>query len=330
MGFWNDIWKQRAEDWIYTRVNPPRAPNDVIPQIVKPDSAYISIFLQSMRIVNVRKGLNRFYGTVHSYCSVPHLSENKIQFNVVTTPSQLKGIDAANLDKVITIQKRLLGPIPYRGGDIDIELGLFSIKEEELAGPYLSLLEEASKLASVAFFSTALPYTSLLKDGINLIVGGSPETILEIGLSKNFNPLETGYYVVMRAPKGSYETDKLRIDPEDNCLLDPSGNPIKDYPYMVLKITSSPTREDWFQIPEIAEKYNEIMRDFRIGNSQAIKESSIVFRRFVLACPDLLETDSQRLTDEVEEKVNEFMKSTGISKAVINEFPRLSDIQLYK
>ena len=171
------------------------------------------MYVKSARIVNVRQGLTKFYGVVNSSMAVPHLSGASAEFNVITTPAFLKNVDAAHIDRVIQLDQRLLGPIPYRGGQLTLEIGLFSIKAVDLAAPYLEVLETMSKQAGVAFINAALPFAEPLKTGINLLVGGGDSSPLEIGVAASAWTPETGYFVVMRAPKGSVPVKDLRVDP---------------------------------------------------------------------------------------------------------------------
>src|SRR5215467_11995230 len=102
MGWWSRIWKQRAETWTVESLAANQVPDNIAQESITAEQDYIRIFLRSMRIVNIRKGLSKFYGTVHSYTSVPHLSGSKAEFNVLTTPSKLKDIDAKSVDRVIS------------------------------------------------------------------------------------------------------------------------------------------------------------------------------------------------------------------------------------
>lgn len=140
-----------------------QTPNREPIRAIKSDSEYISIVLKSMRVVNVRVGFSKFYTTVHSYISLSHASGTRANFYVCTTPGQLEEFDKSNVDRIININKRLLGPVPYVGGDLNLELGLFSIKSADLIKPFVSLLTDISNLAGVSFIKAAEPYVAPLK-----------------------------------------------------------------------------------------------------------------------------------------------------------------------
>ena len=67
------------------------------------------------------------------------------------------------------LDQRLLGPVPYVGGDIQAEVGLFSVASGDLTGPYLKLLDLLSQAATVSFIGLALPFVEPIKQGINAL-----------------------------------------------------------------------------------------------------------------------------------------------------------------
>jgi hypothetical protein len=65
MGFWSKIWRDQAKVWTYGRLeNGPPA------EVVIANSGYLTVTLLTMYVVNVRQGLSKFYGTVHSYAAL--------------------------------------------------------------------------------------------------------------------------------------------------------------------------------------------------------------------------------------------------------------------
>ena len=329
MPFWNDIFKKRSEDWFYYHLPRTQTPDDIEIKNLAPEKDYVNIFLKSMRIVNVRNGLSKFYGTVHSFSKLLHRSGKQAEFNLVTTPGKLEQLDAKNLDRVINLNKRLLGPAAYKGGDLELEVGLFSIKSADLAAPFISLLEEMSGLAGVSFIGAALPYVKPIQNGINLLTGGQAKTILEIGLSKTFDKISTGYYVVMRVPKDQIDVTDVKVD-NDFRLTDKEGNPIKDYPYMVIQISSTPNKDDWSNIPEIQEAYSKLIDDVKKGDYNSAKESLLIFKRIVYLSNDLLLEDSKKIYGQVEATVGEFLDTTPVSKGINKDMPPLGSYDIYR
>ncbi len=334
MDFLNDILRQQTNDWTFVQLDQKQCPKGTVRRQLQADQDYFSIYLKSMRVVNVRVGVRKFYGMVSSYASVGHLSGKALEFSQATTPNQLKQLDSQHLDQVIGMNKPLIEAIPYRGGGIELETGLFTIEEDNLIQPYLSMLEKASGLAGVTYASVAMPYVKLIISGVNMLLSAGSKTNLEIGLSRTFEQPETGYFVVMRAEKNQVDAFSLSIDPKDYQIRDGSGALVRNYPYMVFSLSASPERDNWYEIPDISIAYRELMDSLRQGRADLSADQLAHFHRVVLTSPDLTDGDAERLTRKIDQKVELVL---GTKKAAIDYsnlaerpgLPELSSIDLY-
>ncbi|HEX8697085.1 MAG TPA: hypothetical protein VF746_31995 [Longimicrobium sp.] len=330
MGWWNDLFRKRAQDWVYAQLDGPQVPDEPKEKEEVPvDGAYLTITLRSLRVVNVRRLATKFYGVVHSFATLNHLSGKDASFHTVTSPAELRNIDPANLDRVITVKKTLLGPIPYRGEGVGLELGLFSIKEADLAAPFIDLLESASSAAGVSVVSTALPFIEPLRKGIDAITGASGDSILEIGISDTYNPPRTGWWVVMRARKGTVDVSKLRVTPTDFRLVDADGQPVRDYPYVVFSISQSGRRDDWFKLPDLTRPYQELREAARKGDYEAVKELIATFKRTALTSDDLITADAMRIGQLVQEQAEAVLGRTMTARSAERDLPPLESYPLY-
>lgn len=327
MGWWSDIFRKRAEDWTYGELQPSQVPDGLSQRPVAADEEYLDVFVHSLRIADVRKGVSRFYGTVHSLISLPSARpDGPVEFHALTTPEELRNTDAKNLHRVLVVDQRVLGPVPYRGGDLEVELGLFSVKSADLADPFLSVLEELSSLAGVSFVTVAKPFVAPLKRGIDLLTGADGANILEIGLAKTFPQARTGYFLVMRAPVGSVPVADLKLGSDGKLLL--NGAPVEKYPYIVLKVGASSVRPDWQQIPDIAEPYKILDDAVRRRNRDDVKEALGAFKVAALWSPDLLNRDAKRINELVETRVTEAEKAAQMSTEAVPGLPPLAELTL--
>jgi hypothetical protein len=299
---WNQIFTKRAEDWIFQSLDASQIPGNPGSTQILADQDYVKVFLRSMRIVNVRKGLKKFYGVVHSFISLPHL-EKTAEFQVLTTPQELMNIDAGNVDRVLQFNKILVDSVPYRGGGVEIELGLFSIQSVDLTDSFLEVLEGMADAAGVGYVSIAMPFVGPLRKGIDLLLGTTNSSILEVGIATTMSKPSTGYFVVMRAPKGVVDLSKYKLD-QAYRLVDAQGKPISDYPYLVFSIEADKEREKWFEIPDVSEAYKDLREASRKGDLDKAQEAFIAFKRIVLTSPDLLDSDAESLVKKVEDKMN--------------------------
>lgn len=327
MGFLSNIWTTAATDWIFEPLAGEQVPGGVDHAPIQPETGYLSIFLRSMRIIDVRRGLTRFYPAAFSYISIPQLIEGRAEFQTVTSATKLEALDAGHVDRVISLNHRLLGPVPYRGGDLELEIGLFSIKGAELAVPFLKVLESMAMAAGVSFIATAKPFLSPLKNGLKLLADAAADSTLEVGLSTRFDNPETGYFVVMRAEKDAVQASELMIG-EDHRLMKKDGQLIGNYPYMVLSIESGAERSDWFTIPDVSATYSELRDAVRSGGIGKTEEAFAMFRRTVLTSPDLLLKDAERLVGEVEGEINSVMQRGVLTRGRTTDLPELPSADL--
>jgi hypothetical protein len=307
MGFWDTVMHKKSDDWTYLELTEDQVPDGMGHESIASDSAYVSVTLNSMRVRDVRRGLKKFYGAVHSWSSVAHLGEGRAEFQVVSTPAELKDADPQNIDRVISMDKVLLGPVPYRGGTLDFEIGLFSVASQELVGPFLDMLEGMSKAAGVTFVSAARPFIQPLADGIALLTGTSKDTALEVGLAKQWAPT-TGHYVVMRAPKGSVGLGDVQMS-QDQKLAYRDGRPVEDFPYVVFSISAARERPNWIEIPELKKSYDDLNAEIRKGKMQDATEAFTAFRRAALTSPDLLLPDAQAISEKVDAYVKQVLEA---------------------
>ncbi len=330
MGILSKIFKSRMKDWIYAPLDATQVPGSSAPALLTPDQAYINVTLNSFRIVDVRKGLSKFYGVVHSSCDIKGLS-GATTFNLVTTPSALAAVDSSKLDRVLTMQKRLLGPVPYRGGDVNIEIGLFSIKEADLAGPFLSILEDLSGLAGTAFIKAALPFAQPLQKGVELLTGSGDQAILEIGLARSYleGGIKTGHFVLMRAEKDTVDTRSLKVDPADYKVAGPDGKAVADYPYLLFEISATRERTDWFSIPALKEAYDKLMEAVKNGDAPGVQERMAAFRLTAMTSDDLLQDDGEALAKKVKTRIEGIMGSATTGGGRAPKLPELRDISPY-
>lgn len=327
MGWWSPALRTRANSWTFGSLEQDQVP-DALPRApVEPDRFYLSGFLRSMWITDVRAGVSRLYGTVHSHVSLPHVAGGTADFQIVVTPPDLRDVDPAAANRFVTRNIRLFGPVPYRGGDLSVELGLFSVKAGDFVGPFVDLLESISGAAGVALVEAAKAVAEPARRGFDLLLGTEGEAILEIGLATTFARPETGYFVVMRKGRDEVDLRTLRVA-EDYRLVDRDGKAVVDVPYAVLAVEAAAARDDWFQIPQLAEAYGALKDDVRRAKLDTVKESLAAFKRTVLTSPDLLMSDAVRLVERVTTEIDMTMKLTQTAVAE-RALPDLAEIDLY-
>jgi hypothetical protein len=113
--------------------------------------------------------------------------------------------------------------VPYRGGDVKLEAGLFSVKEADLAAPFLEVLDDLSSAAGTSVIG-ALPFAGPLVKAFDMLVAAPDAVQLEIGVSNTMPAGDLragGTFVVMRAPVGTVNGARLAklVEDEVNAIV---------------------------------------------------------------------------------------------------------------
>jgi hypothetical protein len=321
MGIWTDIWRTEAENWAFGHTGSTTP--------ITPYKQYVSVMLRQLRIVNARVGFSRFYGAVEFFGRLSHLSGTSAEFASMTSPSKLRDVPKKDRGNFAIGDQRLLGPVPYVGGDLEIEIGLFTIKSQDLLMPYLELLGELSKSAGVAYFSVVAPYVPAIKNGAAALIRAEGSSSLEIGAAVTFSPAQAGTYFAARINSADRDITKFTVD-SNYYLLDEHGRRLADVPYLIFSVAQSDVRDDWHQIPAISAAYGKLINAVR--EQKSLKEVSSYleqFRRVVLTDPDILSGHGPQIVSWAEERVAAAQGATKMSRRAKGPaLPALRTLQL--
>lgn len=297
--------------------------------IVEPESAYLGLYLESMRMSALRIRAQTFYGSVTSTCTVQSRSGKRAELYTVSTPTSLRGVDPKHLNRVVVGTIPLVVGVPYRGGGLDVEIGLFAFPGDYLVGPYLDLLSDVAATAS-AFLppAGALTSTALIppvRKGLDLLFGAAAEARLEVGLEHTWQTPTACYYAVAQAPEppGGFRVNAGRQ------LVGADGIEVHA-PYLVLRLDAQRERHNWAEIPDLHAAYEAVADASRRGELVSAREALASFRRVAVFCPDLLAADGERLHEKVAAEVRLAFPSTGTSGVPRRRFPELAEIPLYE
>ena len=305
--------KQAVDETQFVQLADTQVPYSVGAEKLKEGEHYLTVTLKALRLVGVRRGVTKFHGVVHSFATLPSfaMSDGLARFEKITSPDKLKNLDAANVDRVLQLDVPLLGPIPYQGGRLEWQAGLFAVKAADLAAPYVTLLEKLSTVAGVSFIKAAQPFFEPIREGIALLTGSAGNATLEAGLEKSFEPPETGWYLLVRAPRDEVRGNTFRVDNADYRLLDQKGHPVDRFSYMLVNITATKQRTDIALIPELRDAYAEIEMYVRRQKDKEAQEALAKFNFIARTCPDLLRDDAKHVVDRVRQETNDKLAKTS-------------------
>lgn len=278
------------------------------------DECYVEFYVNSLRLRNARKFATRFDGVVYSFVTLPFDGDAKIKVASVSKPANLEQLDPDGLSKVITVDKQMMGAIPWRGGPMLVELGLFSVKSENLVKGVLEYVTEIADAAGVSFVGKIAPFAPLITKGMDLLAGQTKDVGLEVGLDTAFAMQSAGTHAIIAVPKSNrVDVTQLTLDRADGKLL-LAGQPLREA-YCVFSVRKSLQKNDYGEIPALKEGYAALMAAIRAGKQDPAKEALAAFRLATIASPDLISSDASRLVARAEQKLKDAFGAGGVAAA---------------
>ena len=127
-----------------------------------------------------------------------------------------------------------------------------------------------------------------------------------------------GYLVAVGAPAndGYFSTLKLH---EDGRLYE-GNKEITKYPYMVLTIKASKTRDNYVEIPDVLKALQNLLAAIGTGHKESILEFYNAFTRVTRSSPDLLSDDAELLNTQIyKQKVEPALKKAQDKMQIMSE-----------
>ena len=320
----------------FNRATGPVGINERRPLVANQD--YFTISIKSARIHTERKFWARYHAAVKSYFTFGHLSGERIHVANLTLPSKLQEVDKKRLRNVIQLNDVVLGPVPYRGGKVEAEIGLIAVKCDDIGQQFVDFTTQIQKAGVGTFLDKAIPFFPLVKSGIDLILGTADAVELKLGITNDFNPPKTGTYAVIDARSDSLDMSKLSIDLDSGRLLI-ENKPFEETDYFIFEIEPSSERSNWYLIKQLSKAYNKILEAVSEGKLDDAEEAFQNFRFICLGCPELLQKDQISLVEKVRKELDEKRTALGLdtAKSIIAaskgkkiKMPEFVDLGLYK
>lgn len=294
---------------------------------IKSDDCYIELYIESLRLSKARIFASKFHGIVYTYLTLCREGGQKSIIASVSKPAELSELNDNNVDRVIKLSKKLMGPIAFRGGPVGVELGLFSVRAGDQISLFVDYVAEVSDMAGTSYVGKAKPFLPLIVSGMDIISGQTKHTALEVGLDTSLNLSKGTTMAIINKPSGTLDTKELSIGKDHKLLL--NRKPL-DAGYAVFSIRSVKEKYDYGEIPELRTRYDEFRNAIRNGNRKESIDAFKAFRREALISPDLIPPDAKRLVRKVERKLEAVFPPGGHGSIGQNtDIGELKDIGLY-
>jgi hypothetical protein len=297
---------------------------------LEPDECYVEIYLESMRLEKARRFATTFDGVVYAYMGLARLGEPRAEIAAVSKPENLSALNGQSLQRVLTVQKRLLPATPWRGNPLALELGLFSVKTGDVLTPLIGFVTEISAKAGVSTAAMADPLMPLVSKGLDLIAGQTTETEIELAIDTDATVDESRLMAIVAAPRGTYAPGGFSVDPSDRRLLH-DGREV-NAGYCVFSIRRADRNPDWGAIEQLQQAYADLKGAIRSGREADAREALAAFSRACIVSPDLIEKDGRALRDKAKAMVADAFEGGAQSRGPQPESvgrPSLLELNLY-
>jgi hypothetical protein len=326
-----EVFRAKAQHLFWQRLDDSKVVGSPKAKAIEKDQAYFVVRLREMYVRYSRKLWRKLYPVLHAYTK--HLQGEEY---AVAGPGHLRELGDSSLDRVVNLNHRLAGPTPYRGDEVSLLVGLYSVPAEDAVK---ALVKTVGDLASLGGLSLGLvpQMAEVLKGGVENILGlGSAR--LQMGVRDAFfrdNPLRSGVYLGVSAPAGDVQGVLGQLWVRDGRLVrgaDPSkAVPYEGHDYMVLAVERQERRDDWPGLPGIAEHEAGFARLLADGHLTAEEKRTRLgelwgpFRQALASSQHLTAADRENIAGDVAaglrrrlEQQNPFFEQRGAERAAFD------------
>ncbi len=152
---------------------------------------------------------------------------------------------------------RVVGPIPYRGDDVGLFVGLYRVQVSDLAKSFFSVLEKIIGAFDITKLSKYLDIAEALGKGLSILLN-IKAVEYRLGMMNVFsdlqedpNPLRDSYLAYVNCNKDKIGVNDLWV--KEGCLYfgsaQESSEPFRKYDYCLVRIQGGETRSDYTTFP---------------------------------------------------------------------------------
>lgn len=272
------------------------------PAALASDETYMRLRLARMFLKDRRVLFQTKYPVVNTAMRFAG-PEGPIEVQFVARPDLAGDTTKSRLDEVVALDQTVLGPVLYRGGDLELMLGLYAAPADDWANRFIKLAEGVSQLTLNVPLTTAISMASTIKksledtlsgDGLDLKLG------LDMELRENVT-LAPGYLVMINAPDAEVDRNSLRV--ENGELVTADGKVYTAHDYIVLGIEATRQRTDW-QTLGYAGAWKKLLTVAAEANDiEQVKTAYLTFNGIIQASDDLSLADRNAIIALAQERV---------------------------
>ncbi len=315
MSFWDTIttligWDATKYQYFYIPTEQVENPAPSIGTVVESGKHYFQVFLSEMYLKKHREWFKTWYPVVHTQIEL-QFGTQIVELPHVAGPLQLEGVKETTLENVVQLNHALTPLLPFNGGLVKLVSVLLAMEGKNTLQSFVKVMGDFSKLLIVPEVSAALNLALPLANGVQDLLSGTNREI-DLGLHQSFtgaggggaNVLRSGYYVVLKAEAGQYQSNLFQIR-NDRLFYGPtatSKQPLTGVTYMLFRVDARTERDDWASLSTIKKAFLEALKALEGGNPEGAKTLLRKALFQVRASDDLTKADQNRVVSTLTEE----------------------------
>jgi hypothetical protein len=288
------IWTDPTKRKLYCRI-----PDDHITgggeagRSFEENKAYFSLTLSEMWLADARRLWQGFLPLTVALTEFQYAGE-KNSVPVFAGKDLLHSIESYMKGQNVEFRNtRLLGPVPYSGGDVALFVGLFRVPGDDLSSELFGVLGDVLGIFDLAGLSGYLKVAKTLAGGLDRVLGLS-KTELRAGARDVFdgngdggNVLRESYLAYVNSPP-----DELRpLWVKDGALCSgetlQDAKPMSDHDHCLLNISYHTVRNDYTSLP-FHKSWKQAAQLIWQGEAEKAQWVFLDLMQQIAASPDLI------------------------------------------
>ena len=246
-------------------------------------------------------------------------SGKRQSFPFVVGPSLLQELEQLDGDEQVRYRNtRVAGPIPYRGDDVNVFVGLFRVKTKNWAKQSLSLLESVAKAFDTSKLTSFINVTGPLVDSIESFLGIGEDMQFRIGERDSYTDpasnneatlFRAGFFVMIRSDRDDIDESQFWVK-ENQLFHGPDKDQLELYrrkDYILLYINRLQIRNDHTTFDfhkEWIKAQDQLWAEDPNGARKHLRELT----RLIQQSPDLIPSHRKALISMYRKKYKEEME----------------------
>jgi hypothetical protein len=216
---------------------------------------------------------------------------------------------------------------PFNGGTVEVQAALLAMQGADYLGVVIDVLQDFSSLVA-APLGQVLAVADKVANGLDSVMQATngdtrlPYHDTFVGAGMGDNELRPGYLAIVRAEEPKVDPALLSVR-DGNLLYAASPGatptPFRAADYVLLRIDSSASRDDYRHLASIRNPYNDFLTALDKLDLDAALAAERTLKTAIFGCADLARFDRPRVWDAIAKEIEDVKSSYGMgAKGVLS------------